>query len=699
MIFLNPAILFGLLAASIPVILHFLNLKKIKKVEFSTLTFLKELQKTKIKKIKFKQWLLLLLRILIILFIVSSFARPTLESVAISGTGSVAKTTAIFILDDSYSMSVVNDNGSYINQAKQIIIDLVSDFNEGDDVILLLTSSPEKSIFLNNKNLNDKNIRNIDISYISKSLTESILLASEMIRSSQTYNKEVYILSDFQESTILKSKNEYEISPLPFDESTKLYLFRFEGKSVKNLAVNKLIVNNQILEIKKEISLTANVTNSSDDQISGALLSIFINGEVNAHQNFSANSGTTELLNYKTTLKHSGTLELVAELEDDEIEFDNRYYTLLKVPKKINVLIVSYDLADSKYIKLALNTSPNSVFTVDELNWKRIHSTNFEKYNCVFLIGLNNNINTERLSNYVGNGGRLIIMPSSNQSYDAFFSVLNSFGISDYGVKQTISDINQYNSFEDVNYEHPLFQNLFEEKEKNPKFESPKINSYFKTSRNGRGENIITLLDGSSFLSEYKYKTGRIFLFNVAPDLSWSDFPLKSIFAPIINRSVYYLTSNRNVGKEYLAGDIIDVNVSNIKLPQVKIIRPDNGEEFIYLDSISNNTFLKYKNSNLIGIYKFYSGDELIDAVAVNVNYSESNLTPFSQNDFESFLNDNSFKGTILNMDNSNYKNEIAKARYGSELWQIFLIISLILALIEMFVAKNAKKDLANLTI
>ena len=62
MIFLNPTVLFGLLASSIPVIIHFLNLRKIKKVEFSTLTFLKELQKSKIKKIKFKQWLLLVLQ-------------------------------------------------------------------------------------------------------------------------------------------------------------------------------------------------------------------------------------------------------------------------------------------------------------------------------------------------------------------------------------------------------------------------------------------------------------------------------------------------------------------------------------------------------------------------------------------------------------------------------------------------------------
>jgi len=58
MVLLNPTILLGLLAASIPVILHFLNLRKIKKVEFSTLLFLKELQKSKIRK-ELTFWLLL----------------------------------------------------------------------------------------------------------------------------------------------------------------------------------------------------------------------------------------------------------------------------------------------------------------------------------------------------------------------------------------------------------------------------------------------------------------------------------------------------------------------------------------------------------------------------------------------------------------------------------------------------------------
>src|SRR3989339_1590145 len=101
MTFLNPAVLFGLIAASIPILIHLFKLRKLKKIEFSTLAFLKELQKNKIRKIKLKQWILLALRVLIILFAVMAFARPALQSIKIGGTTSAAKTTAIFILDDT----------------------------------------------------------------------------------------------------------------------------------------------------------------------------------------------------------------------------------------------------------------------------------------------------------------------------------------------------------------------------------------------------------------------------------------------------------------------------------------------------------------------------------------------------------------------------------------------------------------------
>ncbi|MEN8192346.1 MAG: BatA domain-containing protein [Bacteroidota bacterium] len=695
MIFLNPTILFGLLAASIPVILHFLNLRKIRKIEFSTLAFLKELQKSKIKRIKFKQWLLLALRILIILFLVSSFARPTLETVAISGTGSVAKTTAVIILDDSYSMSIVDENGSYLNQAKEIIIDLISDFNEGDEVIIILTSAPDNKILSSNFNQLIKDIRGIKISYITNSLSESLSAASLLINNASNYNKEVFVFSDFQKSTTIEQKDDEADKIISFDETTKLYLFRFENGEVQNIAVNDLKSLNQIFELNKEITLQASVTNFSDDDFDDALLSIFLNGEINAHQNVSIPLGTTKMLSYNTILKKSGTVELLAELEDDEIEYDNRYYHTINVPENINVLISSNSKIDSKFIELALRTSSENIFKIEKIKSREINSVNLDSYDCLFLIGLKDNINTTKLTQFVKEGGQIIIAPSSNMNNQKFNSLLEAFNIPRFGNLQTLIREDQFNTFEKINYQHPIFNNIFE-KENNQNIESPHIRTYYKTSLQGEGESIISLLDGSSFLSEYHYEDGKIFLFNIAPTLSWSDFPIKSIFVPIINRSIYYLTSNKNNFTSLIAGDKIEIDISNINIPQIKVLRPDKSEEFANIDP--NSKYFKYKNSDLIGLYKFYSGDKLIDVAAVNVNIIESNLKTISLNDFENYLNDAGFKGTILHMDNKNYKNEISQARFGSELWKLFLIITLILALIEMFIARSAKKDLADLT-
>src|SRR5260221_12200822 len=110
MTFLNPLVLFGLAAAAIPVILHLLNLRKLRTIEFSTLTFLKELQQTKIRRLKLRQLLLLLIRTLLIVLIVIAFARPTLRGTILGTIGSHAHSTVVFILDDSFSETVSDEH-------------------------------------------------------------------------------------------------------------------------------------------------------------------------------------------------------------------------------------------------------------------------------------------------------------------------------------------------------------------------------------------------------------------------------------------------------------------------------------------------------------------------------------------------------------------------------------------------------------
>src|SRR5512141_212365 len=99
MTFLNPFVLFGLVAAAIPVILHLLNLRKLRTIEFSTLAFLKELQQTKIRRLKLRQLLLLIVRTLLVICIIFAFARPALRGTILGGIGSQAHSTVVYILD------------------------------------------------------------------------------------------------------------------------------------------------------------------------------------------------------------------------------------------------------------------------------------------------------------------------------------------------------------------------------------------------------------------------------------------------------------------------------------------------------------------------------------------------------------------------------------------------------------------------
>jgi hypothetical protein len=249
------------------------------------------------------------------------------------------------------------------------------------------------------------------------------------------------------------------------------------------------------------------------------------------------------------------------------------------------------------------------------------------------------------------------------------------------------------NSFNKIDLLHPIFEGIFNKK--NSEIESPDFYKHLKFTTRGSGYTIISQQDNSSFLSEYKLKKGRILFFNVAPNIEWSNLPLKNIFAPLMNRSISYLSSNYSKEQGLLAGDILSVNISQRKSDQIKVIRPDGSYDLININSKKDN-YLNYSNSNLVGIYSFYSNDKMLDIKAVNYNSAEPDLKPISLDSFTKTINNKT--NTIVEISSSDdYKIKIAKAQYGSELWQLFLIIALLLALLEMYIAKSNKKDLAEL--
>src|SRR3989339_322968 len=133
--FLSPGFLFALLTIAIPVIIHLFNFRKFKKVYFSNVRFLKNVQIQTSSRQHLKDRLILATRILAISFLVLAFARPYIP-VADQQNAFQQEVLSIYI-DNSYSMEAVNKEGTLLDEAKRRAREIASAYSLNDKFQLL----------------------------------------------------------------------------------------------------------------------------------------------------------------------------------------------------------------------------------------------------------------------------------------------------------------------------------------------------------------------------------------------------------------------------------------------------------------------------------------------------------------------------------------------------------------------------------
>lgn len=699
MLFLNPAVLFGLLAASIPVLIHMLNLRKLKRIDFSTLTFLKELQKNRIRKIRLKQWILLALRVLVILFLVMAFARPSIKGIAIGGTSSAAKTTAVFVLDDTFSMSVVDAGGSYLNQAKSEIHEILKQLQDGDDVAMVLVSGENGNDIRTSGNIAafEKEVDGVKISGASGVLNDAVIKAAKILDRSKNFNKEIYILSDFQAGRLSGGEKLPDLGQV-LNDNVRIYTVDYSGGDIFNLGIENFKSDNQIFELDKPVNFTVTVTNYSGRRVNNAVVSLYLNGVRSSQQSLTLNPGASGEIKMQAVPKSTGYIDATAEIEDDDILQDNKRYLNFFIPDQIPVIFFSGNPGDTRYVKLALTAGEEkSLIKITSKDISQLSSVDLSRFSVVLIAGAGGLSGTERLKNYLNSGGGLFLMPGEKTGADEYNNFLGGLNLPRVtGVYGKINSTENPVSFDKIEFAHPVFSDIFAGGTRR-EIESPDIYHFFKISTEGRGTNIISLMDGSSFLSEYRAGTGKILLMNTAPLLGWSDFPLKGIFVPLVNKSVFYLASKERQNKEYLAGGQVLISPAGRVSTKLKVVRPGREEDYINLQKELINNYIRYGNTWNAGNYKVYSGAVIVDEISVNTDPKESVTKYAGDSGFDDYLKQVNFNGNRIGLEKGRDPAEIIKrSRFGSELWKYFILVALIFALVEMAIARNAKKELMN---
>jgi len=693
--FLNPLALIGLAAASIPVILHLLNLRKLKTIEFSSLRFLKELQKTKIRKLKMKQLLLLLLRTLLIIFAVLAFARPTVES-SLPLMGQYAKSSTVILLDNSFSMDVSDEQGNRFNKAKAQAFNIIESMREGDELAIIPLSSLEERndiIWSRNASFLKEELSKIKVSYTKAELSGAMAKAQKLFESSINLNKQCFIISDYQPNVLYRKQSD---SLKYFDGSVIIHAIRCGGepKGLINLSVDSLHSKSRIFRIGKSVDVEVFVKNNNDNEVQGAIVSLYFNDKRVAQRTIDINPYEIKMLEMSAPVETKGFVSARIELEPDILEPDNSRYFGFIVPEEPRIALAG-NINEMKFIELALSLkfSSNDKNEKAKVNFVSPNSIGISNYDVVILSLTDNDVKSlSVVKDYVANGGSCFLF-AGDISSEKFNSIMQEFGFGK--IESKVFEKNNPIRFSSIDKLHPLFEGVFKGTTKRKEIaESPNI---YKQMTASGGQTIIETPIGA-FLSEVRYGNGRILYCAVSPDLEWSNMPVTGFFPTLIYRGAYYLSSKEEFGNAIMVGEGFRLEIPRIYSDErnFKVIDPNGKEFYLQQASLPQSAFLDLPSLIMPGGYKISDPNgKPLATLSVNVIPSESFVISLSEEEISENLS-SMIEGDndVLYYDRElNIVEIIEEAKTGTELWQLFLVLSILTALIEMLVSRNKKAD------
>ncbi|NNK40580.1 MAG: hypothetical protein HKP45_08020, partial [Winogradskyella sp.] len=624
----------------IPILIHLFQLRKFKRVEFTNVKFLKQVEQQTRKSSQLKKWLVLLTRMLLLACLVVAFAQPYFASKELFNL----KKETVLYLDNSFSMQAKGKNGSLLNEAIQDIINTIED----TETINVFTNDEEF------KTASFKAIKNdlINLSYSSQQYDyESVILKGKQLFSNDPSSlKQLIVVSDFQR------KNENFNRSV--DTALALTLVKLEPTSASNISIDSVFISNRTNEI---LNLNVVLSNSGRT-IDETPISLFSDNALVAKSTAVVEGEGQVIFTLPANQKINGKISI----EDNSLQYDNSLYFNLRTNPKIKVLAIND--ADDTYLK--------SIYTTDEFEYNSV-SLNTLRYNTIsdynlVIINMLESVPTSlttALETFKTNGGSVLIITSENSELTSYNQLLTSLKL-----PNLIEKNNTNKQITTINYDHPIFENTFNKRVRNFQYPYAKSSYVLASTTNA----ILEFEDGTAFVTG----ANGNYLISGAINSVNSNF----IDSPLIVPLLY------NIGKQSLKVSKLYYTIDNENTIDIDVVLTQ--DEILTLTLNSNSIIPMQKSTptkvqlmtdehpKLAGIYDVNRKDSTLLYLSFNYNRTESNL---------SYLNLE--EGSNINIDNSlaNAINAIKTSTKVNALWKWFVIFALVFLLIEMLILKYFK--------
>lgn len=680
MLFANPLILWGLFAISVPIIIHLFNLQRYKKVYFTNVRFLKQLQQQSRRQSALRHWLALLFRILAIIALVLAFAKPFIPSSVgnISESGEIA---SIYI-DNSFSMGAEGRNGLLIHEAINKAR-AIKDSHSRSDKFNFLTND---FLAIHHRIFSDDELTNfiddVDISPAVKDLRDVLNRQYDLLNSETDINKTVYIISDFQ-------RNISSFEGFKPDTNIRHFMLHLEPVRQTNLSLDTCWFETPAQQPGQIVALNVTITNHSDSTREQVPVKLIINGTQRALTSFDINPGGSETGSLTFSIRETGIHHGFVELSDYPVTFDDRLYFSFQVLSSINVLSI-FDQSPGPYLRALFGH--DSLFSFTETNVRQLNYAELNRQQLIILNGLNTISSglASELGRFVESGGSLFIIPSALMNQDSYNSWLRTLNTTTFAGLDTMRL-----RMTEVNVLHPLFRDVFEPragrpKELSPDTDLPWVNRRYKFVLPPRKalQTLISLKDTDPFLVADSYGEGNIYVMASPLDAGATTFPVHAIFVPTLYKMALLSIPRQDIYNK--VGTQESVGIGNLS--------PGSGQVFQLSASDGNFKFIPGHrtinyNTRLFaldaiktaGNYHLTADNDTLLVLSFNYDRRESAPDYLSVDELYDMAENVGITNFVVISESERPVGQvISDLHRGRQLWKYFIIAALVFLLAEI---------------
>jgi len=681
--FLNPAVLLGLVAAALPLAIHLLHRGRAQPHPFSDFAFLRQLQQNRMRRLQLRQWLVLLLRTLIIALIVCAFARPTTGG----GWGSGDRPVVVHaLLDLSYSTRYQRPaSSSVFDQLQRQLGDLLAVLPPRDQVAVQPFAQRPHAPFAGDRSYLAKHLAELAPTQEATDLRSALYAAAQRFdRESALAAHELFLFTDWAQY----NWDQLDDS-VPSFAGVRVYVAGPRPQPRPNAYVEWVAAPSWMLAADAKATLQAAIAHSG----AGTALDLFVGGQrVRRHSVDPGAPGTTQVA-LSFSPRRSGRLSGHVALADDALALDNRRYFTLDLPTSITVLLLSEQYQDAYYVRRALGAAALSdpVVKIRTDLSANLDASTLAGVDVLVLCNLArlNAAQKAALDEFVARGGGAIFFPAPHSDLGYYNRDLLP-GLTAGRFKNRIGapgNAANYQVLDADEPHHSLFNDLLASDGDQPRFYS-----YFAMVPTPDLLPLVRFGDGQLAMALSWKEEGRVVLAAFPINPAWNDLHRRGLFAPLLHRLVRELSLPPERHATYLVGETVYRRLADVPMEAVVEAETPSGERRrLEPEPIGGQYLWKIPLVSEAGIWRLRAAGAEVDAFAVNFDARESALAPVVPEYVRSIFADAEVHFLHPGDD---LRLAVLGNRHGRELWREFLLLALGLLLAEQWIAR-APRDVA----